>query len=355
MRVTRVTRLDTPTRVYDLTVTDHGTVALANGVVVSNCDTRCSGKTCGTCDYQDLKIRTGYIRAAAGDRDVDLSMLRAVDQRSQAVRIRAQVSKVAQYRFVGNDHWRFNLRRAAFRTQTAFGTAHGISKRSIRFASDEVKHRDWTAGTDYVEFALTRAAEPAQIAAFISGMNSHLAPWLQITDWKIHPTKAVTLRTDVDTTLYELAINDDVPATLRQLSRWHAATDIPMRLKVEGGYFAPASEMVNAKDFVDDLWIISRGHQLLLKMIVRGRPNPYNIYAALMHKPSWLDAAKHAAVRLDSFLASDRSQQDFLRPVCHTCGLLIPVNLLDRPYDSQYCPRCHDEHRGIILKELTAP
>ncbi len=333
---------------------------------VERCDTRCYGKTCGTCDYQDLKIRTGYIRAAAGDRQVELSTLKAVDQRSQAVRIRAKIHKAEKYRFVGNDHWRFNLRRAAFRAQTALrdalhlaeiiyaGQVPGISKRSIHFASDEVKHRDWTSGTDYVEFALTRPATAEQIETFIVVMNTELTPWMTITDWKIHPAKAVTLRTDVDTTLYELPIDDDLPAVLSRLAHWNASSTVDMRLRVEGGYFAPAAELVNAKDFVDDLWITQSGHTMTMKMLVRGRPNPYNIYAAVMGKPSWLDAARRPALRLDSFLASDRSQQDFLRPVCHKCGLLIPVNLLDRPYHPDHCPRCFDHCHGRIPKELNS-
>jgi radical SAM superfamily enzyme YgiQ (UPF0313 family) len=322
---------------------------------VARCDERCHGKTCGACDYGDLKIRNNYIRAV--DHDYDISTLRVVDQRSQAVRLRAQLYRPEKYRFVGNDHWRYNLRRAAFRVQRQTGTSWGISKRSIRFASDEVKHRDWTCGVDYVEFSLTRPLDSAELTNFIAGMNHQLDPWLTILDWKTHPVRSVTLRTDVDVTFYELRVEDQLDTILGHLDRWHAATEVPMRLKIEGGYFAPNSEQVNAKDFVDDLWLTRRdGHHLHLRMLLRGRPNPYNIYAALTGKPSWLDAARHAAQRIDSFVATDRSQQDFLRPSCVGCGLQIPVNLIDRPYHPHRCPRCNDEHSGaVIRKETTTP
>ncbi len=353
MRAIRVTPVAEPVRVFDLSVSDHHTVALSNGVVVSNCDTRCYGKACGTCNYEDLKIRTGYIRAAASDRVIDLSAIRPVDQSSQAMRIRARIHKPEQYRFVGNDHWRFNFRRAAFRAQTQLGTRHGISKRSIRFASDEVKYRDWTAGTDYVEFSMTLPMVTAQIQAFVDVMNEHLTPWMSVGQWATHPTKAVTMRTDVDLVLFELEIDDDYARVLNQLKRWSAGHYVPMRLKIEGGYFAPASEEVNAHDYVDDLWVTRAGHRLKLRMLLRGRPNPYNVYAAVMGKPSWLEAAKLPAMRLDAFVQTDRSQQDFLRPSCLGCGLLIPVNILDQPYDPQRCPRCRDTHDGTLVKELT--
>lgn len=318
---------------------------------LARCDTRCYGKSCGACTYQDLKIRTGYIRAT--DPDVDLASLTSVDQRSQALRIRARVHRPQRYRLVGNDHWRFNLRRAAFQAQTQLACSYGISKRSIRFASDEVKYRDWTAGADYVEWSMTRPMTTSQIDEFVTVMNTRLDPWLHIQAWNTHPVKAVTLHTDVATTFYELEIDDDYQAVLASLARWNGTDHIAMRLKIEGGYFAPAAEIVNAKDFVDDLWVIRRGHRLYSRMLLKSRPNPYNIHAAVMGKASWLDAAKLPATRLDAFVATDRSQQDLFRPSCHTCGLQIPVNILDQPYDLQYCPRCRDEHDGVIVKEMT--
>ncbi len=310
---------------------------------IARCDERCQGKTCGACSHTDLRYRTGYIRDAAEDRDVDLSTLRAVDQHSQAIRIRARITKAEALRFVGNDHWRFLVRRAAFRAQGALGWTHGIAKRTIRFASDEVKYRDWTAGTDYVEFALTRPMNDTLLKAFMTKLNNHLDGRLSIDDWTRHPTDAVTLRTDVDLTLFEVEVDADYDTLVQRLDWWHRQDSIGMRLKIEGGYFAPNSETVDALAYVDDLWLARDGHRLLVRMLLRGRPNPYNIVAVLMGKQSWLPFAKHSARRLDVFIATDRHQTDFLRPACQRCTLGIPINLLDQPFHPQYCPRCLDE------------
>lgn len=308
---------------------------------VARCDERCQGKTCGACDHTDLKHRANYIRAE--DRDIDLATLRPVDQHSQAVRIRARITKPESLRFVGNDHWRFLFRRACFRAQTRLGLQHGIAKRSIRFASDEVKYRDWTAGTDYVEFAFTRPLSDTSINTFLYVANQALEGRLSLGDWTRHPVDAVTIRADVDLTLFDVEIDEHLDLVQQRITWWNTQKTIPMRLKVEGGYFAPGSETVNAKDYVADLWPRPDGHRLHIRMLVHGRPNPYNIVAALMGKPSWLPYAAHPAHRVEVFIATDRHQQDFLRPVCDRCGLGIPITLLDQPYHDQYCPRCLDE------------
>jgi hypothetical protein len=307
------------------------------------CNEKCYGKSCGACSYTDLKIRNQYIRAEAQDVDVDLASITTVDQHSQAVRIRAKITKPETLRFVGNDHWRFAFRRACFRAQTRLGLTHGIAKRSIRFASDETKYRDWTAGTDYVEFAFTRPLSDLEITTFLRNTERALEGRMHIGDWARHPVDAVTIRADVDLTLFDVEVDVDLATATHRLATWADADHVDMRLKIEGGYFAPNSEQVNAKDYVDDLWLLPDGHRLHLRMLIRGRPNPYNIVAAVMGKQSWLPFAKHPAHRVDVFITTDRHQQDFLRPVCTACGLGIPVNLLDQPYHHDYCPRCLDE------------
>jgi hypothetical protein len=308
---------------------------------VSRCNERCQGKTCGACDHTDLRHRAEYIRAE--DRDVDLTTIQSVDQHSQAVRIRARLTKPEALRFVGNDHWRFLFRRACFRAQTRLAMEHGIAKRSIRFASDEVKYRDWTAGTDYVEFAFTRPISDNSINAFLYIVDQDLEGRMNLGDWTRHPVDAVTIRTDVGLTLFDVEVDADYDLITQRLAWWTEQKNIPMRLKIEGGYFAPGSETVNAKDYVDDLWLRTEGHRLHIRMLVHGRPNPYNIVAALMGKPSWLPYAAKPAHRVDVFITTDRHQQDFLRPVCAACGLGIPITPLDRPFHPELCPRCLDE------------
>lgn len=326
---------------------------------VERCDSRCMGRTCGVCDKEDLKIRAGYIRAAKTERDVDLSSLSVVDQRSLAFKVRARLDKGEKYRLVGNDHWRFNLRRAAFQAQDALGWEAGIAKRSIRFASDTIKYHDWTSGTDYVEFAMTRIVSGEDLAAFVAVMNERLCAtpgdestrWLRITEWTVLPGASPLLRSDVDLSLFELEV-DHEPVELAGLLRsWREADHVPMVLRSTDAYFGGGNEEVDAKSFVDDVWVIRRGAKFLLRMLVRGRPSPYNVYAAFTGKRSWRSVAGYPARRLDAFLDVEKGQGDFLRPDCLDCGFQIPVNVLDRPYHPDRCPRCLDRHEGLTVEE----
>jgi radical SAM superfamily enzyme YgiQ (UPF0313 family) len=328
---------------------------------VERCDTRCYGKTCGVCDFDDLKQRTTYIRAAQRERDIDLSTIIPVDQKSQAFKVRAKLVKSERYRLIGNDHWRFNVRRAAMRAQRALGLAHGITKRSIKFASDDVKYKDWTCGVDYLEFGMTRRMTLAQTQAFIDAMNVELCAqrgdestrWLDIQDWTIHPGTSSNMRTDIDLSMFELELEVEPSKVLAALERWEQADYVKMVLKQDAGYFAPGSEEVNAKDYVDSMWLARKNEKLVIRMLVRGRPSPYVVYAALMGKASWLDVAEKPAFRIDSFVPVDKNQQDMFRPSCLDCEEQIPTNVLDKPYHPERCPRCLDLHEGVTFKQAT--
>jgi radical SAM superfamily enzyme YgiQ (UPF0313 family) len=321
---------------------------------VERCDTRCYGKSCGCCDAQDLQIRRGYIRAALTERDIDLSTIQAVDQRSVAFKIRARVWKSVKYRFVTNDHWRFNVRRAAYRAQADLQWEHGIAKRTIRFASDGIRHKDWTAGVDYLEFGVTRHRTPAEIEAFLGRMNFHLqgdqadpdSRWIDIQDWTIHPAGSPAMRSDLDLSLFELELDKPAGEVLAQIETWARTDYVKMTLKQEGGYFNPIDQVVNARDYVDGLWLVREGHSIRLRMLVRGQPSPYVVYAALMGRSSWIDAAARPALRLEAFIPVDRGQLDLLRPNCERCGLQVPTTVLDRSYHPTYCPECLDQVEG---------
>lgn len=313
---------------------------------VERCDTKCYGSTCGVCDVDDLAIRRGYIVAAQHDSDIDLSRVKIIDQRSTTMRVRARIRKTPDKRFIMNSHWRFHVRRAAFKNDVP------ITKRSLRFASDDIKYKDWTCGVDYMEFGLTRRCTPAEVQGFIDAMNAEMVG-LQIEQWTQHPPSGDALRTDVDLSLWEMELDEDPSVVLGKLAAWERADYIKMVLKQEAAYFAQEREEFNAKDFVDDMWLVRDGHTMKLRMLLRGRPSPYNIYAALMGRNSWLDAAKYAAVRVESFVEQDENQQDFFRPVCVDTGKSIPVNPLDEPYDLDRTPRAKDAHEGRLVSAVT--
>lgn len=311
---------------------------------IERCDTKCYGKTCGVCDAKDLQIRRGYIQGAATEIEVDLNNVRVIDQRSVAMKVRARVVKSADKRFVMNDHWRYAIRRAAYRSGVP------ITKRTVTFSSDANKWKDWTSGADFVEFGLTRRLAKAELRPLMDAMNAELGDHITITDWSIHPTASDRLREDVDLSLFDIEIDTSPQEALEAIRRWRGADYVKMVFKEESRNTGLVREEVNGKDYVDDLWLVRTAHELHVRMLTRGKASPYIVYQSLFGKNSWIEAAKRPATRVEAFVESDSQAIDFFRPACERCGKMIPVNVLDHPFDASYCPRCKDETDGVVLE-----
>lgn len=313
---------------------------------IERCDSRCMGKTCGVCDTKDLQIRRGYIQAASTEIDVDLSKVKVIDQKSLKMKIRARVMKADEKRFVDNSHFRYAVRRAAALAGLS------VTKRYVKFSSDAVKIKNWASGADYLEFGLTDLKKREELESDMEAMKSELASSggsLQITDWAVRPAQGDDLRSDVDLSLYEIELDKDPGVILKALEDWHAADYIPMIFKEETRA-GVVREEVNGKLYVDDLWLVRKGHRIFLHSLVRGKANPYQVVAALLGQVSWIELAKFPAHRIEAFLEVDRSAVDFFRPSCEDCGDPVPITPLDKPYSPERCPKCLDKHEGSYIE-----
>jgi radical SAM superfamily enzyme YgiQ (UPF0313 family) len=314
---------------------------------VARCDQQCGGAACGVCDGEDLKLRAARIRAE--DADIDLAKVKVIDQSSVAVRIRVRLEVPPENRFVTRAHWVYAIRRAAYRAQSDMDWTTGIAKKTVQLASEACKHRDWACGTDYAEFGLTKRPPPGELYLFMQNMTSELAPWLRLGGWQGFPA-AASVRRDAALALWELeppAGPDEVTARLRDFA---AADYVKLVIRSDSAYFGSGIEEVNAKDLVSDLWLARDGHTHKLRMLISAKIGPYALYAALMGKPSWIDAAAKPACRLGIFTAG--GDGDLLRPVCDGCGEMVLAGLLDEPYDQDFCPRCLDEVAGTVTAAL---
>lgn len=324
---------------------------------IARCDERCMGNSCGVCNKEDLQIRASYIREGALEDHVDLSRIVPVDQTSVAMRLRVRMEIRDEYRYAHSGFWRHLLRRAAYRACVALGDqlppGTWIAKRSIRFASDALKYRNWMSGIDFADFGMTRALTGAQVSALIAAMNTELENWGRFLAWGEYPASSQLPRADRH--LFELEVNEDAAALADRLFAWRHMDYVKLTIKSDSAYFALPTEVVNAKDYVDGMWVVARGSQTVLRFIVRSKANPYAVLAALLGKPSWIAAAAYPARRLDSFQPVIPGQPDFFRPECVTCGNQIPVNLLEDPWDPDMCPQCLDEAAGVVVAGLPRP
>jgi radical SAM superfamily enzyme YgiQ (UPF0313 family) len=324
---------------------------------IQRCDERCMGRACGACSGEDLKLRAAYIAEKDQDEDIDLSVIRPVDQSTVAFKIRAQLVVPERYRFVEAPHWRYAIRRAAYQAPYLLadtGVDYGsIAKHSVHLASERLNYKDWSCGADYAEWGMTRRLKQANLTAFIDEMARVLHPWLKMDGWNIFPAVS-RMTASADLSLYELELPVSADQATSWLQRWDDAGSVRLLLRaLHAGYFQAATEEVNAKDYASDLWLARDGSRLMLKMLLRDRAGPYQVYAALSGKASWIEAAAAPAVRLGAFTRTDSSQGgDLLRPSCAACGQLIPVSLLDEPWGTEFCPRHEDEDAGRLVSGL---
>jgi radical SAM superfamily enzyme YgiQ (UPF0313 family) len=308
---------------------------------IERCDTKCYGKTCGVCSAPDLKIRRNYIQAAADEIHVDLTDQKVIDQRTVATRVRAKIEKFDEKRFVMNDHHVYAIRRAANKVGLP------ITKRTIKFASDSIRFRDWTSGVDFVEFGLLHKIPRAELDEKLRAMNTHLNT-LEFQDWTLRPASAESMRQEVDLSLYEIELDEDPAKVQAHIDRFFATDYVKMIFKFVPRFGDAKQEEVNGRDYVDDLWVTNDGHRLLLKMLVRGKASPFVVYSALFNRPSSVEAAKYPAHRVEAFVEQDTTAYEFWNPVCEGCGHNIPLNLMSQPFHDTYCPRCLDSAKVSV-------
>lgn len=318
---------------------------------VARCDERCSGKTCGVCDRTDLKLRQAYIQIR--DRDMEAEPLRPLDQTTVASRLRFKVFKPEEYRFVSAEAMRFIIRRAAYRAAEETGYP-AIAKRTVRLASESQRYRERAAGVDYAEFGITRPLTIDATTAFTYSLSQHLLPWLTFWpgEWVGHVAESrLPARSP---SLWELEIDEHVAKVAARLRDWDKADEVPVLIRSESFYAGVQTEPGNAKDHIEDFWLVRRDRRYFLRMVLDGKLGPYQAYAALMHKASWIEAARNTAVRVEFFGTEDLDAGDLFRPSCTRCERLIPVSLLGIMSDLEFCPRCKDIDSSAFLEGLRA-
>lgn len=321
---------------------------------VARCDEQCSGASCGCCDRKDLELRRDYIQAQ--DRDMEARPLQSLDMTTVAFLVRAKAVRPEEYKYASTDFYKFVIRRAAYRAHEDYRGVPHISKRSVRLASEIFRYRDRSAGADYAEFGFTRFVTGRDLTLFMHAMNEHLVPdgggtpWLELGDWGLYPPEGKLPHRPAS--LWELEVDGGEEELRAAVRRWDAAETVPVLLRTESFYSGVAQEEADAKDHVGDLWLVRDKSRLMLRMTLTGQLGPYQAHAALTGKTG-LAAAVHTAVRVDFFEPGGSVSGSLLTPSCLECGRVIPVDLLGKPFDENYCPRCRDEVSGVTAGGLT--
>jgi Radical SAM superfamily len=300
---------------------------------IGRCDKHCEGAACGACEPVDFRKRREYIAAADNDRDIQAQPVRPIDLSTVAVKIRMKLNIPEPLRYASKEHWRFNLRRAAYRAADAcLPNGASIAKRSIRFTSDVISVRDWSYGFDYAEFALTQHVPDGYVALFMNQMMDELAPWAGVQGHERYPASGSLPSGAL--AFYELAVDSSPDELAGRLASWERAEAVPLTLTADTSYFGPGTEEVNAKELVEDIWAIQSGHQVSLRFLARGKAGPYQLAGAFLGKPS-IPLQRHPALRREWF---HPDPLPLFAPSCLGCGRLVLLPLLGEA--ASWCHRC---------------
>jgi len=304
------------------------------------CDKHCAGAACGACAPVDFRKRKEYMTAAKGDRDVKAQPVRPIDLSTVAVKIRMRLNIPEHLRYLTRDHWRYSIRRAAYRAaQDCLPGGASIAKRSIRFAGDVISVRDWSYGIDYAEFGLTQHVSASHIQLFMSRMQAELGPWAGVQGYEIYPA-SVSLPAGA-LSFYELEVDASPDLLAARLAAWDHAEAVPLTLAADTSYFGPGTEEVDAKELVADIWAVRSGHQAKLRFLARGKAGPYQLAAAFLGKSSHIPLQRYPALRREWF---QPDAPPLLTPSCAGCGAPVLPALLGEPRSC--CPRCDSHLKG---------
>ena len=276
--------------------------------------------------------------------------MRPLDQTTVASKVRFSYVRTEKHRFVSNAHWKYAIRRAAYKAQEEIEGMCPIAKRSVRIVSDAYKFRDRSAGIDYAEFGLTRNVPHQVVARFMAAFGTALEPHLLFRSWDHYPADAVLPSTPCS--LWQLEVGGTEEGLAAALRAYDAAEEVTVLLKQESFYSGLSAEQTNAKDHIADAWLVRDADRLMLRMILNGKLGPYQAYAPLAGKKSWVDAMRYTARRVVFYDTADPLQGSLLRPVCIGCGAAVPAGLLGEVFARASCPRCLDAAGGRVVAGL---
>ena len=307
------------------------------------CYIGCDG--CGGCDAKIYSPKDMIRLWTFDDKVVDLSKVVPVDQTTIAQRVRFKVRVDPGKRFIPNITWQFIVRRAAF----IIGLP--ITKRSIRFASDVIKWKNWAAGVDYCEFGFTRKLilEPAKIKELIANLNVHLCEFgIELLSGIVSGVDGVPVTRMGQFNLYEIPIDIPVPTVQKTIGEYHATDFWEVILKENQFRAGIQRQRLNLKGFVRNLWAVRDGVQVKLCIMIKGKASPFDALRSLF-KMREMDAVRHDAIRLDVFQEFREDCTDFFVNECAECGDSIALNLFDKPFHGELCPCCLDQEKGNVL------
>lgn len=325
---------------------------------------------CGACSTETWRQRKGWAKIKKEDaKSVDPNKVQVIRQKGMVQRARLRVVVKPTHRYVAKDHWRLQFRRASYKTGVP------LDKKTVAFASDEIRMLNWISGVDYVDLKLTDHVFDKD--KFVSSEFNKWFTGVKVTDARIY-NDMKGMSTVRDTCLYELPVSgksrNELQEAIDTFMKYKPFTkeqkklipnDKPGRdgkvpkdvkrnyLKANPqcarikrmGFKGIERVIVDFRELVDDIWIVEDTNKALhLRMKARGEVTPYDIYQ-LVVKSKWRGPSP--ASRLEYLMEDVDDQDDFMSGRCTECDRSIEKNLFGVELHGEYCLK-HQAYSDIL-------
>lgn len=345
------------------------------GEELPGCSKQCNA--CGGCDKEDLKIRRET--RAKEEPYLDPNSVNVIREKGLRQKMRAQIDFIGDSRWIPAKHWKYAYRRAAFLMDLP------VEDRGPYAISNEVKVNNYVGGRDYVDFRLYDVFDEGLFdqGDIIDRLNANLIG-ARVNKILIMPATQDYVTDLHESCLYEMPIEHPLTISDLQIAiknfeaastsdaekiAWFnankpdkdAAKEVKAKfsadkkafkilnkyvinVKFEGDRGAFDIKLLDLKDAVKSVWIISRNGKYYLRALMRGNVTIYDLIKGLV---GTLQRRMFAipATRLEYFVKKD--QEGFSRdgqlglgdPICSVCGNPIEENLLGELWDEDKCVR----------------
>jgi len=299
-------------------------------MIMSKCND-CS--LCGNCDSEMLRYKAGLNRQK--DIEVELSKINKIDQDTIASRFLMEVEVDEEKRFVVNEHWEFQIRRACYMED------YPVAVHSIKFESSSVKFKPWFSGIDYTTIGFT---VPYLLNdAVVDRINFHLKG---IKIKRVIPIVSDFRFGSVGNSLWRLQVRKLSKEIVLALTRFKDKTYIPMTVKTNGfrGNFMTAK--VNLKDYIDDVWFVVLKGKVFMRFLMRKSCSPYDVYSSLFER-GISDVMRYSAIREAVIKKTYEGRMEYGARVCPLCGVSVVETLMGDFL--LFCPKCSDvDKKGLL-------
>jgi len=296
---------------------------------------------CGACSKDDLKRMAERQRGEQPQDRTTLAEVMNFKRKQPFQLLRAKFTVPPQFRYIHGSKIKLRI----IRTLLQEGSLNFLNR--VTLASDMLKYRNWTFGTDYFEVPLTD--KPLWEGKFSSEKDIALAlnekaneVGIFISEARLLSTDTLSFKRTFGVVLYEIRFpSKQIAHKVAQEIFTSVLNSDSFRVKVmvkDSLRQVWVTEEIEARDMIHNLWAEQGDKETIVRMLLSERIGPYEILPPLF-KTSKRAVLVHPAEVLEYCMATKQGELNMFASLCEKCGEEIQETLFGIPVTENRCIR----------------